>query len=314
MPLFDLQGHRGARGRKPENTLPSFEAAFDALVSSIESDLHLTRDGAVVLCHDPLVNCPPCSLRETARGLPPAAEPQTGVAQLTLEELRCYRADQCVDPPCFPEMDSAVTPVAQRYAAQKGIDPYAIPTLEDLFAFTAGYAGELGRQAGKTAEQRSRAARARFDLELKRVPFYPESIGDGFDGTRLGRLEEQLLQAVHQSGVVDRTTVRSFDHRSVRLLTQEEPRLTGAVLVADTAFIDPAEVAGHAGASVYCPSVAFVDADVLRRAHAGGVRVLPWTANDPAEWQRLLDWGVDGLTTDYPDRLAVVLQERGVAW
>src|SRR5262245_31234160 len=49
---FDLQGHRGARGLRPENTLPSFEAAFDAGVSTVETDIHLTADGVAVIFHD----------------------------------------------------------------------------------------------------------------------------------------------------------------------------------------------------------------------------------------------------------------------
>jgi glycerophosphoryl diester phosphodiesterase len=304
MPLFELQGHRGARGLKPENTLPSFEAAFDALVSSMETDLHLTRDGVIVLCHDPVLSTVSTSSRHE----------KLVVARLTLEDLRRFLALPCADPSRFPEVNPTITPVAECYATRQGIHPYAIPTLEDLFAFTAAYAGDLGLRAGKTAEQRSRAGRARFDLELKRVPFHPESIGDGFDGTRPCALEERLLDVVAQAGVVARTTVRSFDHRSVRALMDVEPRLTGAVLVADTALIDPGEVARWAGATIYCPSVNFVDSDMLRRAHAAGVRVLPWTVNDPADWQRLLDWGVDGLTTDYPDRLAEVLKARRMSW
>jgi glycerophosphoryl diester phosphodiesterase len=307
MPLFDLQGHRGAQGRKPGNTLPSFEAALDAGVTTIETDLHLTADGVVVLCHDPRLTSPPCSPI-------PSAQDRPAVSRLTLQELRGYRVDQNPDPRRFPELDAEITPAAQLYGAGREMHPYAIPTLEDLFAFASVYAGDLGARAGKTSEQRSRAGRLRFDLELKRVPFHPEAIGDAFDGSAPAALEEQILGVVRRAGLVSRTTVRSFDHRSVRLLTQMEPGLTGAVLIADTAVIDPGEVARRAGAEVFCPSVAFVDQDVIRRAHAAGVRVVPWTANDPEQWQRLLDWGVDGLTTDYPDRLAAVLAARGMAW
>src|SRR5438067_2003737 len=65
-----------------------------------------------------------------------------------------------------------------------------------------------------------------------------------------------------------------------------------------------------AGAALYCPSYEHVDADLVRRAHAGGVAVVPWTVNDPEHWGRLLAWGVDGITTDYPDRLAAFLRRR----
>jgi glycerophosphoryl diester phosphodiesterase len=312
MPSFDLQGHRGARGLKPENTLLSFEAALDAGVTTIETDLHLTANGVVVLCHDPRLRCPPCSLPASSDA--PPLEQRPAVAQLTLRQLRAYRVDVNPDPRQFPEQNAATTPVAARYAAESGLHSCAIPTLGDLFAFVASYAGEVGEAAGKTADQRRRAARVRFDLELKRVPFYPEVIGDRFDGSAPGRLEEKIIAAVRQGGVVARTTVRSFDNRAVRILTRLEPGLTGAILIADTALIDPAEAARWAGASLFCPSVAFVDADIIRRVHDGGVRVVPWTVNDREQWERLLDWGVDGLTTDYPDRLATLLAARGMSW
>jgi hypothetical protein len=203
--------------------------------------------------------------------------------------------------------------VARLYSDSHGLDPYAIPTLPDLFGFAAAYAGEMGRQAGKTDLQRRGAAELRIDLELKRVPLYPEAIGDDFDGRSPGRLERQVVADVRAAGAVDRTTVRSFDHRSMRVLLDMEPGLTGAVLIADTLPLDPGDLARRAGACLYCPSYAFVDADLVRRAHAAGLRVVPWTVNDPDPWQRLLDAGVDGLTTDYPDRLAALLRARGVA-
>lgn len=295
---FNLQGHRGARAVHPENTLPSFEAALDAGVTSIETDVHLTRDGLAVLCHDPLLSDPAGTL----------------VSQLTLAELRRYRADHNPDPQRFPDQNAVVTPLAALFAEKHGLDAYGIPTLEELLRFTADYAGELGERAGKTVMLRQRARRVLFDLELKRVPFYPETIGDHFDGTAAGLLEERLVEAVRRADVTARTTVRSFDHRCVRLLRRMEPRLTGAVLIAETAPAAPAELVERAEAQVYCPDYRFLDAALVRQVHAAGARVLPWTVNRPDHWQRLLDWGVDGLTTDVPDRLARFLSERGSAF
>jgi glycerophosphoryl diester phosphodiesterase len=310
---FDLQGHRGARGLRPENTLPSFEAALDAGVTSIETDLHLTRDDVVVLCHDarlgsPLVAAPPAQ-RETQRsGSPPA------VCALTLADLRRFRADRNPDPARFPQQDPAVTPLAGSFTQARGLDPYGIPTLEDFLHFVQAYAGKEGEQTGKAEGQRRRAAALWFDLEIKRVPFHPETIGDGYDGRKPGLLEERVVAAVRAAGVVGRTRVRSFDHRAVVLVRGLEPGITGAVLVEGTAPLDPGGLARRAGADLFCPSFAFVDEDLVCRAHAEGVRVVPWTVNEPDEWRRLLDWGVDGLTTDFPDRLASFLRDRGVTF
>jgi glycerophosphoryl diester phosphodiesterase len=306
--LFHLQGHRGARGLKPENTLPSFEAAFDIGVSSIETDVHLTRDGVAILHHDAQV------AEWRSGGVTSRASPVTLLSHLALAELRAFRADRNPDPRRFPDQEASVTPLARLFAQQHGLDPYGIPTLAELLQFAADYAAELGEQAGKSQAQRQRMRTVLFDLELKRVPFFPQTINDGYDGTRPGVLEERIIEAVRRAGVAARTTVRSFDHRCVRLLRQMEPGLTGAVLVADTAPVAPAELVERAEAQVYCPSYEFLDEAQVRQVQGAGVRVLPWTVNQPEHWQRLLDWGVDGITTDVPDRLAAFLRERGIAF
>jgi glycerophosphoryl diester phosphodiesterase len=302
---FELQGHRGARGLRPENTLPSFEAAFDAGVAAVETDLHLTQDGVPVICHDPRLSGRLCSRLPCPEGTP--------FSCLPFAQIRMCRADRNPDPARFPEQTAVITPVAALFAQERGLDPYGIPALADLFAFAAAYAGQLGRRAGKSTDQRERTGRVLFDLELKRVPFHPEAIGDEFQGSAAGLLERRIVEAVTLAGVAERTRVRSFDHRCVRALRELESRIETAVLIAETAPVDPAEVAHRAKATVYCPNYLFLDAAQVRKAHVGGVRVLPWTANEPAVWERLLAWGVDGMTTDFPDRLMAFLQENGVA-
>ena len=108
--------------------------------------------------------------------------------------------------------------MTRRFAGQLGLDPFAVPTLTDLFLFAAAYAGEPGAAVGKSPYQRERAARVRFDLELKRVPFHPERINDGFTGRAPGVLERRIVEAVRAADVAERTTVRGFDHRCVRIL------------------------------------------------------------------------------------------------
>jgi glycerophosphoryl diester phosphodiesterase len=231
---------------------------------------------------------------------------------LTLADLRGYRADRNPSPDRFPDQEAAITPLARLFAEQQAMDPYALPAVADLFAFANAYTGPLGSSAGKTSYQQELVRRVRFDLELKRVPFHPEIIGDSFDGVNPGLLERRLMEAVHAAGVIERTAVRSFDHRAVKAIRKLEPRLTSGVLVAGTAPVDPAVLVRQAGADVYLPEYTFVNAAVVRDIHAAGVRIVPWTVNEPEDWRRLLEWGVDGITTDYPDRLAQFLEERKV--
>jgi glycerophosphoryl diester phosphodiesterase len=296
--MFEIQGHRGARWLKPENTLPSFETAIVGGVTSIETDVHLTRDGVPILAHDAVVSERLFRLVPGNSALPPS--PQLLISTLTLDQLRGYRADRNPDVGLFPNQDASATPLAQSFSAARGLDPFTPPTVADFIAFVEAYAAD----ASKSDPARIRARNLRFDLELKRVPFHPETIGDSFDGENPGKLELQLVETLRAANVVARTTVRSFDHRCVRAIGRLEPRLTRAVLIAGTAPVDPVAVVRQAEATVYCPSYDFLDAAQVRLLHAANICVLPWTVNQPEDWTRLLEWGVDGMTTDYPDRLA----------
>src|SRR5580704_5633785 len=147
---FNLQGHRGARGLRPENTLPSFEVALDVGVTSVETDLHRARDGEIILCHDAVLG-------------------ELAVSQQTLQELRRFNLDRNPDPRQFPEQRPDPTPVAADFARVRGLAPFGVPTLVELFEFVQNYS----QSDCKTAEQRHHAARLIFDLELKRVPGRP---------------------------------------------------------------------------------------------------------------------------------------------
>ncbi len=112
--------------------------------------------------------------------------------------------------------------------------------------------------------------------------------------------------------MVERVRVRSFDHRSIRRIGQLRPRLRTALLIGEAAPLRPAELLAVAGAEMYCPDYRFVDGAIVRQVHEAGKRIVPWSVNDPEAWARLIAWPVDGITTDYPDRLLDWLRQRGI--
>lgn len=305
---FDLQGHRGARGLRPENTLPAIETALDLQVTTLEVDLHRTEDGVPVLFHDEALHERLARVEGAADVPEPKNRPR--VSALTLAQLRQYIVDGNPDVQRFPEQRREPTPLAQAFAAERKLSPYVIPTLAELLDFTVAYACKPGENVGKSAAQRERAARIRFNLELKRVPFRPEFTGDRFDGKAAAELEIAVVKCLREKNLVERCVVQSFDHRAVQAARALEPRLAGAVLIANTAPVQPAALAQAADASIYSPDFQFLDAEVVRSVQAAGLRIIPWTVNDTADMERLLDWGVDGLITDYPNRLIPLLQRR----
>ena len=291
---FDVQGHRGARGLRPENTLPAFEAALDLGVTTLELDLHFTADGQLVVWHDPVIEADKCGLRDGAPvGVPdpddPAAQPQRAIAALTVEQLRWFECDRNPDEGAYTDQRAEASELA-------GYD-YRVVTLAELLEFVRSYAeSDL-----KTATQRENADRVGFNVETKRRPDDPSSIGDGFDGVNAGPFELALLDLAGRYELDGRVTVQSFDPRSLRAVHAIDPNIRLASLTSNTSTELDDLVAG--GATVWSPRASTLTAQRIADAHDIGLEVIPWTVNDPDEMKELISWGVDGIITDRPDLL-----------
>lgn len=287
---YDLQGHRGARGLRPENTLPSVEAALDAGVSTVELDLHLSSDGRVVVWHDPSIDPSKCGVDPAASLLVPdpdvvaSGSVELMVSRLTVAELGSYRCDRNPDPSAFPDQTAVDSGLAG--------DRYGIVELGEIFDFVDAYSGE-----GALGE---RASRVEFNVELKRRPDHPEYIDDNFDGVAPGAFELALLEEINARELWDRVVVQSFDHRSLWALGSVAPEVRLSVL---TRRGDPTDFEGwvNQGASIWSPDWRDVDEATLLAAHEAGLEVIPWTVNDPDLMLRLITEGVDGIITDRPD-------------
>jgi glycerophosphoryl diester phosphodiesterase len=286
-PSFDVQGHRGARGLKPENTLPAFETALDLGVTTLELDLHYTADGHVVVWHDPQVETTKCEVVNSEFSLPQA------ISQLTLaqlQELSCHRNP---DSNVYPDQDNRPTPLA-------GND-YRIVSLAQLFAFVDRYA----QSPEKSEAQRNKASEVHFNIETKRDPRNPAAIDDDFDGTNPGAFEKAVLQLVEARGLVDRVIVQSFDHRSLWAVRRLNPNIRLAALTG-RGRPDPRSYADQ-GATIWSPRASTLTPRLIETAHEAGLAVIPWTVNRPDDMRRLIDLGVDGLITDRPDLLLAML-------
>ncbi len=292
---FDLQGHRGARGLAPENTLAAFSTALKTGVSTLELDIGVTADGVVVISHDPWLNP---ALTRDAKGqwLPGARGPL--IRSLTFAQLQAYDVGR----------SNPGASHAGQFPAQQAADGQRIPTLASLF--------EMVKATG--------ASGIRFNIETKLNPLSPEETVNPEAMTRA------LLKIVRDAGMTERVTIQSFDWRSLKLVQQLEPAMPTACLSAQSATGDTLrdgswtaglKLADHiaapqlvkaAGCHIWSPNAASITQDLVKQAQALGLKVLPWTINTPAEMQKLLEWNVDGIITDYPDRLRTVMQQRGM--
>jgi len=294
---FDLQGHRGARGLKPENTLPSFETALDLGVDTLELDLHFSSDDEVVVWHDSHIEPSKCGVAEGAPvDVPDPDDPSTppsslAIRSLSVGQLAWFRCDRNPDESRFPRQDASSSRVA---GAAYGIVP-----LVQLIAFVEDYSSD----PAKTEEQRANAREVAFNVETKRDVADPQAIGDGFNGVDIGPFEARLLEIIETTGVGDRTTIQSFDRRSLVAIRAVDPDIRIAFLTVGD-LVDLGAYAA-AGGTIWSPSSAQVTAKRVNEAHDVGLAVIPWTVNTIDEATRVITLGVDGVITDVPDLFVI---------
>lgn len=292
---FDLQGHRGARGLAPENTLPAFERALDIGVTTLELDVGVTADGVVVISHDPYLN--PAITRDAAgQWLQGAKGPL--LKTLTLAEVQAFDVGRS-----NPE-----SPYAKTFNLQQPKDGTRIPTLAALFDRVKAL----------------RADHVRFNIETKINPTQPD------DTLPPEAMVNALLKVVRDAGMTQRVAIQSFDWRTLQLVQRLEPGMPTVYLTIQTANNDNVRggewtnglkiadagsaprMVKAAGGAVWSPNGGAVTEALVKEGQALGLRVIPWTINNAADMERLIGWGVDGIITDYPDRLRTALQARGL--
>lgn len=291
---FDAQGHRGARGLAPENTLPAFERALDIGVNTLELDIGVTADGVVVVAHDPYLN--PAITRD-ASGRWLAGKGPT-LKSLTLAQLQSYDVGR-INPD---------TPYGKTFSTQAPRDGTRVPALAALFA--------LVKDRGIND--------VRFNIETKINPTQPD------ETVNPEQMVRALLNVVREAGMVKRVSIQSFDWRTLQIVQGFEPTIPTVYLSIQTANTDNIRdgawtagfrIAEHgsvpkmvkaAGGAVWSPNGGAVTEALVKEAQGIGLKVVPWTINNPVDMERLLGWGVDGLITDYPDRLRDVMQKRGM--
>jgi glycerophosphoryl diester phosphodiesterase len=298
--VLELQGHRGARGLWPENTLAAFGGALELGVSTLELDCGLTRDGIVVVTHDPELN------PDLTRGADGRFLESTGprIVDLTYRELESYDVGRLKPGSAY----------AARFPEQQPVDGERIPRLADVLA--------LVRARGE--------GRVRVAIEVKTNPLQPE----------LTATPEAFAAAleldVKATGTLAMVSIMAFDFRVLTAVQRLMPEAATVALTeqqngGDTVGLgapspspwlgglDPASFGNSVvrlveatGAATWGPDYQDLNAQRIAEAHALGLRVVPWTVNAPVDMERLLAFGIDGMTTDRPDVLRELLESKGL--
>jgi glycerophosphoryl diester phosphodiesterase len=303
---LEVQGHRGARGYLPENTLAAFASALDAGVDVLELDTGVTKDGVVVIGHDPCLNVD--LARRNGKWLSELIESKDKkgpcITNLSFAELNEFDVGRI-----RPGSD-----YAKRFPLQQARDGTMMPTLSALFAMVKARGND----------------KVRFNIETKLSPFArdetlaPEALVDA------------VLGVIAQEKMLTRVSIESFDWRTLKIVQQKYPGVPTVYLSAQqknfntinaegregsawTAGINAQEHGGSvarmvvaAGGRIWSPHFGDVDKIKVADAQGLGLKVIVWTVNEPKDIEKVLDFGVDGVISDYPDRVMAALKKRGL--
>src|SRR3984957_6920698 len=295
---FDIEAHRGGRALFPENTLASFANALSMGVDTLELDIGVSSDGAIVVSHERGLNP---DLARAADGVY-VAPPGIPFIRLRLQEIKKYDVGQIRSGGAY----------AAQFPDQRAVPGTPIPTLKEVL--------ELVRKSGD--------GHVRLNIETKIDPNHPD---ESPDPERFVTLLLDLLQAEKFS---DRVMVQSFDWRTLRLVQKLAPAIptvylsqqkgSGATIFLDrasdwTAGFNPGafgkslpQTIKAAGGAIWSPFFGDVDLALISEAHRLGLAVVVWTVNKPEDMARMIDIGVDGIISDHPDLLRRVASEKGI--
>jgi glycerophosphoryl diester phosphodiesterase len=308
---FDLQAHRGGIGMTTEESLEGFGKAMRLGVSTLELDTHITKDEKVVVNHDRQISAQKC--RDTAPVTPGDPRyPYVGkyIKDLTLAQIKTMDCGY-QQLPGFPE--------------QEQIKGFRMVELRDVLNLVKSY----------------HAKQVKLNIETKVEAGAPEQTAPR------GLFVRRVFEEIHASGIEDQATIQSFDWGALKEMHRLAPSWP---LVALTNYdflqvgkpgaspwlggLDADDFGGDfvkaaaaiPGVTALSPVYGFpqngkvgdpgfrfyVDEAMVSEAHARGLKVIPWTCDDPATVEALMDMGVDGIITNYPNHVRQIMADRGM--
>jgi len=273
----EVHGHRGCRGLMPENTLPAFLHALELGVDVLELDVVISADKLVVVSHEPWLN-PAICLGPMGERIPVETPPRFNLYQMPYHLI--WQCDcGLLQPPAFPNQYS---------------QPAFKPLLSAVLATVEAACQQLRRPPVK------------YSIEIKSSP-----AGDHISHPAPTEFFALVLAELTAAHVLARTQLLCFDARILCLAHQQTPDLATCFLLENVG-----SWSHHLAQLGFIPttlgpdfrSVTLASVQQLRVAYPT-LRLVPWTVNFPQDMHRLIALGVDGITTDYPDKLIALLAE-----
>jgi glycerophosphoryl diester phosphodiesterase len=277
--MFDFQGHRGCRGVLPENTLAGFCKAMELGVTTLEMDTVISKDGQVVVSHEPYMNHEICSMpintNQIAKEITKENEKHFNLYAMNYAEIQTF--DCGLKPhPRFPHQE--------KQAAYK-------PLLSEVFEQTAKFAQKIARKNALFFNIETKCKVETDDI------FHPKP----------AIFAHLLYEVIEKYAMVANTMIQSFDVRTLQYLHENDKKIALSLLV------EPNEVTGEITKfeqkieelgfipQIYSPFYELVDEKLMEFARKHQMKVIPWTINEQKVLDKLKKLGIHGYITDYPN-------------
>lgn len=272
---LDIQGHRGCRGLLPENTIPAFLKAVELGVTTLELDVVISQDKQVVVSHEPFLSHVICRGPE---GEIIEEEDEKGYNLYEMPYSEIAQCDCGSQPhPQFPEQ--------QNFPAYKPLLSEVIDTVEQFIA-SNGYEPVY------------------YNIETKST-----EAGDSIFHPKPAEFTDLLLSVLHEKDLQQRVVIQSFDVRTLQEVKKKKPELKLALLIGNTD--SPKHNLDKLGftPAIYSPYYKLVDADLMKLAKRQKMQIIPWTVNESEDIKKMLEMGVEGIISDYPNRVIDLVRE-----
>jgi glycerophosphoryl diester phosphodiesterase len=269
---FDIEGHRGCRGLYPENTIVAFLEAVRLGVNTLEMDVVVSKDGKLVVSHDPTLNPDICSGADGK-----AVSAGIRIYNLTYDEIKKFDCGSRGNPK-FPEQ--------KKVAAFK-------PLLSDVIDSVEKYI------------QQNHLPAVQYNIETKSTPE-----GDDVEHPKPAVFSKMLYDLLKQKNVLPKCIIQSFDPRTLQEIKKMDASVKLALLVFNAdGFEGNIKTLGF-NPNIYSPNVLLVNKKLIQKCHQQNIQIIPWTVNEEKKMKKMKSLGVDGIITDYPDKAITVLRGK----
>jgi len=266
---IDVQGHRGCRGLLPENSLPAFEKAIDLGVHTLELDIAITKDRKVVVTHEPYMNPVICKT-PNGEDIPEALGTTYNLYKMDYEEIKKFDCGSKIHP---------------TYPDQKKIKTYK-PLLSEVFDLV-----------------KSKNADVRFNIEVKSEPEYYGIF------TPLPKVYVELvLDEIIKNDMYNRVNLQSFDLKILEEIKKQSPKMKVALLIEEDEVIDDKLKSMSYQPEIISPYFKLLTAETIKAYQKQGFHIIPWTVNNEEDMKQMILLQVNGIITDYPNRLLEILK------